>query len=199
MNIGATIKQLRQNMTQEQLANKLGVTPQAVSRWETGVALPGITQIPALVHIFGVSADILLGISVEGEESEVDAVIDDAWFNYGLKGDYAKALVIIANALRKFPDNEKLLTQLMVNNWGLANGLTAELDDERQLLLHTVIQLGEKLLKQSTDDEVRNTVRQFLCYSYDSIGDKDKAIEIAETMPLEVASRENLLKAIQPQ
>ena len=66
MNIGTVIKKLRQErgMVQEQVAEYLNVSTQAVSRWETGSALPDITQVPALANLFNCSADILLGVDV---------------------------------------------------------------------------------------------------------------------------------------
>lgn len=48
-------------MTQEQLAEKLGVTAQAVSKWENDQSCPDITTLPRLAEIFGISVDTLLG------------------------------------------------------------------------------------------------------------------------------------------
>lgn len=58
------IKELRErhNMTQKELADKLQVSFQTVSKWENGVNLPDITHIPRLAEIFGVSADVILGL-----------------------------------------------------------------------------------------------------------------------------------------
>lgn len=61
--IGKRIAQLRKEsgLTQEQLAEKLGVTAQAVSKWENDAACPDISLLPLLADIFGVSVDFLLG------------------------------------------------------------------------------------------------------------------------------------------
>lgn len=61
---GERIRQLRakKNVTQEQLAVFLGVTPQAVSRWETGGGYPDIEYLPMLADFFGVTTDDILGI-----------------------------------------------------------------------------------------------------------------------------------------
>jgi len=58
--IAANRKKLR--LTQEQLAEKLGVTAQAVSKWEKDQSCPDITTIPRLAAIFGITTDALLGI-----------------------------------------------------------------------------------------------------------------------------------------
>ena len=61
MNLGNNIKQLRQqkNLTQEQIAEKLGVTYQAVSKWETNANTPDISLLPAIASLLGVSIDAL--------------------------------------------------------------------------------------------------------------------------------------------
>ncbi len=62
-NLGTIIMQLRKErgMTQEQLANALGITFQAVSKWENGVSSPDISALPLLAELFGVSIDALFG------------------------------------------------------------------------------------------------------------------------------------------
>lgn len=61
--LGARIRQLRmeKGFTQEAFANELGVTAQAVSKWETGIGCPDIGMLPILARILGVSIDSLFG------------------------------------------------------------------------------------------------------------------------------------------
>ncbi len=63
MSFGKVLKELRKeaNMTQDQLAQKLAISPQAVSRWETDFAMPDISLIVPIAEIFDVSTDVLLG------------------------------------------------------------------------------------------------------------------------------------------
>lgn len=63
-NIGEKIAQLRKQfgMTQEQLAEKLSISSQAVSKWETGVTSPDISLLPQIAETFHISIDELLGI-----------------------------------------------------------------------------------------------------------------------------------------
>lgn len=69
MQIGLRLSNCRQdrNMTQEELAGRLGITPQAVSKWERGASLPDISMLADLSALLHVSADWLLGI--RGEQS----------------------------------------------------------------------------------------------------------------------------------
>lgn len=63
--IGNNIKEMRRKcgFTQEEVASRIAVTPQAVSKWENGGGLPDITQLVPLSKLFGVSTDMLLGIT----------------------------------------------------------------------------------------------------------------------------------------
>ena len=67
MDMGQKIKQLRHKagLTQEQLAEQLGVSAQAVSKWENAATLPDITLLPALSGVFGVSIDELFDLTAE--------------------------------------------------------------------------------------------------------------------------------------
>ena len=80
MSIGSIIKRLRRekDITQEQLAEYLGITSRAISQWECDRTAPDISQIPALCHIFHVSSDVLLGIDVEKNSEEIKKYLDTA-------------------------------------------------------------------------------------------------------------------------
>ena len=62
--LGKRIMALRKaaGMTQEQVAERLGVSPQAVSKWENDVSCPDVTMIPRIAQLFNVSTDQLLGL-----------------------------------------------------------------------------------------------------------------------------------------
>ena len=72
--IGANIKKLRlqHGMTQKNLADKLFVSAQAVSRWENDEVEPSIGTILELAKIFGVTADEILGIESKEEPTEIN-------------------------------------------------------------------------------------------------------------------------------
>ena len=74
MNIGKKIKQYRAQYayTQEQLADKLGVSAQAVSKWENNSAMPDITLLPALAEIFGVSIDELFDLTTDQKMNRIE-------------------------------------------------------------------------------------------------------------------------------
>jgi len=74
--LGKRIAQCRKGLglTQDQLAEKLGVTAQAVSKWENDQSCPDITMLPKLSEVFGISSDVLLGIR-EREEPLMPEVV----------------------------------------------------------------------------------------------------------------------------
>ena len=73
MEIGNQILFLRKNMgiTQEQLAQKLGITNQAVSKWEAGQCLPDIQLLPEIADFFNVSIDELMGIETRNSDNDI--------------------------------------------------------------------------------------------------------------------------------
>lgn len=77
--LGKRIAQNRKHlgMTQEQLAAKLGVTPQAVSKWENDQSCPDIATLPILAEIFGVSIDALLGREPQSPVYQAEVVNDE--------------------------------------------------------------------------------------------------------------------------
>ena len=75
--VGRNIAQLRlsQGMTQERLAQRMGVTPQAVSKWENDLNYPDIAALPGLAALLGTSVDALLTVPDDGAEAEPEDAV----------------------------------------------------------------------------------------------------------------------------
>ena len=71
------INRKRLGFTQDQLAEQLGITAQAVSKWENDLSCPDISIIPRLADIFGITTDELLGREVPAEKSAADVGSED--------------------------------------------------------------------------------------------------------------------------
>ena len=82
MEIGNQIKQLRlrRGITQEAMAQHLGITAQAVSKWERGVATPDIGMLPDISAYFGVTIDELFAISDETRMERIQNMLWDVRF-----------------------------------------------------------------------------------------------------------------------
>ena len=70
LNLGNQIRlnRRRLNLTQEQLAEKFGTSPQAISRWENGTTYPDIEMLPMIASFFGTSVDAMLECNEEEKE-----------------------------------------------------------------------------------------------------------------------------------
>lgn len=78
MNIGKKIKQLRfkLGLTQGALADRIGVSAQAVSKWETETTMPDISLLPSISEVLGVTIDELFDLSSEQKMNRIENVID---------------------------------------------------------------------------------------------------------------------------
>lgn len=80
--IGANIRRLRlaRSMTQEQLAQRLNLTPQAVSKWENGASLPDVQLLPELSVLLGVTIDGLFALADGARFDRIEAMLEDVRF-----------------------------------------------------------------------------------------------------------------------
>lgn len=82
--LGRKILECRQNkgLTQEELAGRIGVTPQALSKWERGQSLPDVALLTDLCQVLGCSADLLLGVgTVKITENSDETAQNEIWDN----------------------------------------------------------------------------------------------------------------------
>ena len=104
MTMGQIIKNLRKGrgFTQEELAERLGVTYQAISKWENDSGMPDISQIVPLATIFDVSTDFLFGIDHTSETEEALKIVSTAnnIQEYGKLETYLKAYDILLDVIR---------------------------------------------------------------------------------------------------
>lgn len=79
LELGSRISSYRQNknMTQEELANRIGITPQALSKWERNQSLPDITLLISLCNVLEISADCLLGTDAQKITERTDKDTED--------------------------------------------------------------------------------------------------------------------------
>ncbi len=106
--LGSVIKRLRneQGVTQDALAEYLGISYQAVSKWETGTTLPDITLLPKLAVFFGVRIDELFSVNHEDELERIDAMLQRETMT---DQNYAYAKRILDGILRESPKNVEVM------------------------------------------------------------------------------------------
>ena len=105
MEIGNQIKALRQRhgITQEAMAQQFGVTPQAVSKWERGVATPDIALLPDLSAYFGVTIDELFALSDETRMERIQNMLWDV--RYLNQSDVEASRSFLLDKARREPNN----------------------------------------------------------------------------------------------
>lgn len=108
-----TLRPLRQQagMTQATLAEALGVSDRAVSRWENGSALPDVTLLPRLAMLLHVSVDALLGVDSLRRQAAIDAALA-ACSQAMQRGDAPAAVSAARAALAAWPDEPEILVAL---------------------------------------------------------------------------------------
>lgn len=199
LKLGENIKKLRfeHDLTQEQLADTLGVSPQAVSRWENGSTYPDIELLPSIAGFFEISLDELIGMSDFQDEKQLQQILD-AYSANTSKGLVWENMDLLRQALKRFPNNETLRFHLMHNLYQIwiracdSKG-QALAQEERSAYLQEAISLGEKLLAHCTDSYIRNSTTGLLASMYHEDGDTQRAIRIAETLPNLWSCSTNLL------
>lgn len=131
LNLGQKIRELRKRdrRTQEALAEALGVTSQAISRWEANGGYPDMEMIPAIANYFHVSIDELFGYHSDREEKikhileEADRILKNQGFTFyqgSVSEDIEKSIDMLRNAAEEFPNEPKILLKLAasLHMWG---------------------------------------------------------------------------------
>ena len=168
--LGEKIKSLRKqkNISQEVFANYLGVSFQAVSKWETGNTMPDITMIPAIASFFGVSTDELFDFNLFEIEKQVDEICNEA-YKYRFS-DAAKSEQILRKGLQRFPGNDIIL-----------NNLLYTLDYKTRA--DEVISLCKTLIESTKDDSVKYDACRILATCYKENGQNDMIKPTLEIIP----------------
>ena len=204
-NLGSTIAKLRKaaGITQERLADQLGVSVSAVSQWENGRTMPDLCTIPILCHILKVSSDELLEINREQDDAEIKRIDVEAK-HLMQRAHYAEAEELLTNALVRFPGSYDLMTTMMTlchcvptsnpqmadQESGKEHSANASVNEK---YLHKCIDLAQTIINECRDSSSVDYARLMLCYSYSLLGEAEKAIAIAQDMPGMTVSREALL------
>ena len=164
------------NLTQEDIAEYLHVTPQSVSKWERGESYPDITFLPALANIFETSIDILIGMdTIRAEETRMNIHKKATMFQQN--GDYQAAEKVYRQALLTYPNKPGMML-------GLAGVLALQGKSEE------AIEWMERGLPLSINEKQKATTRAVLCFLYLKAGKAEKANALAATLPHARESRE---------
>ena len=173
--IGQNIRKLRKErgMTQEELASQLNISAQAVSKWEMETCSPDISQVVPLAALFGVSADVLFGISPDSMDIEIEETrkyCDD------FATSNEDALETWMKLYERYPHNNIIRYEI-----AKTHTYCAKVDDDEDFLSHNrkAAEFYEKVLDDSTDNDLRSKTIEALHHIYNTLGDSENALRIA--------------------
>ena len=196
MKINQIIREKRKelSLTQEQIAEFLGVSTPAVSKWERGSTYPDITLLPALARLLRTDLNTLLSFSDDLSDIEIKNFVnalDQTIQERGYDAAFQKAL----HRIREYPTCEKLI-------------FSVTLYLEGALALYNVSESGQyreayeafyRRLAASDTPEIRDTAAGMLISYARNRGDFSKAEELIRALPFSAIDREEQLAILYQQ
>ena len=132
MQIGQVIRKYRKRkqMTQEELANCLGVTAPAVNKWENGNSFPDITLLAPIARLLNITLDTLLSFHEELTEEEIKDIVCKAESKFIKDGSYQEAIMWAKEKIAQYPNCGKLILSVAVtlDGWRMMR----EVEDAQQ-------------------------------------------------------------------
>ena len=219
LNLGKKIRELRwrDGRTQDNLAEALGVTAQAVSRWEQSGSYPDMEMIPAIANYFHISIDELFGYHDEREE-KIKSILEKAtkiltkqgftMYKGSLSEDVEECIDMLRAASEEFPNEPKILLKLAqaLVMWGWnqygAKGHASDsfgiIEDDidynsKNIYWQEAVRVYEKLLKSNPSSEERKIAIRGITPLYCRMGEYEKAKALANNQNALVICKEVLL------
>jgi transcriptional regulator with XRE-family HTH domain len=178
--IGSTISQLRKksNITQEQLANNIGVSAQAVSKWETDASNPDIGLLPVIAEFFGVSIDYLLGYRVNETLKDIsEYLLEIKQLTIDCK--YKESLQLIQE-VQTFPINYELEFLKGCIKFRLA--IDEKEEKNRTVFLYEAKNVFEMIIQNCSSSKYVSKAKIKLAAVFNWLKEYDTAISIANTI-----------------
>ena len=162
----------RLGLTQEQLAERLGITLGTVSKWERGGSEPDLGFVMDLAELFHVSVDALIGFSMHGDDADEEAERIEALLN---NVPFEEVEAEYANALKKFPNHFRIVVGAasVCKSYGTLYREKSHIRRALALYRH-----GMELISQNRDPEINEVLlRNEIAGCYSELEDYKKAVE----------------------
>ena len=219
LSLGQKIRELRKRdgRTQENLAEALGVTSQAISRWESNGGYPDMEMLPAIANYFHVSIDELFGYNSDREEKiksildKADKVLKNQGFQFyqgSLSEEVENCIDMLRIAADEFPNEPRILSKLAhaLASWGFNKcGVKTDRESETGILrydteynsqnpyLQEALSAFEKLLKSNPSSKDRESAILRMTSLYMQMGKYKEAKELAEAQSSVAIGKEMLM------
>ena len=217
LHLGMKIRELRHRdeRTQEMLADALGITSQAVSRWESGGSYPDMEMIPSIANYFGITIDELFGYQ-NNREQKILAVLEKAdqairaiggFLGKG-NGDLSGCVDYLRAATEEFPEEPRILIKLGDALYYLGwqkMGVQNRSNEDSNLFVEDTdynstnvywkesLRIFEKLLNMKLSDGQQGKIIFTLIQLYQHLGEYQKALALADNQTPIFLCREVLL------
>lgn len=209
--LGEKIRELRRRdgRTQEALADALGVTGQAVSRWEANGGYPDLEIIPAIANYFHITIDELFGYNSD-RDKKIQKILDDADAMINAQGDMEPCISFLREATAEFPPEAQIWLRLgyalTMYGWQKhgAHGYTKDgcnytINDSeynsKNEYWQEALAVFQKVLDIGIGQDERIAVITIMVRQFATIGAYDKAEILAQKQDSVIISRECLLPA----
>ena len=160
-----TIKKYRKEMklTQEQLAEIMGVTVGAVSKWELGLSNPDIMLLPKLASLFGVSLDTLFSFQLTDCSAD-DLSLDIKGYRYDKQ--YEKGAEVAIHSIRRYPNHFGILYQsaALFMLQGVERGNTEALEKALELYRRSCPLVGQSQEEEVSELSIQVSIGEILTY-----------------------------------
>ncbi|MBQ4350055.1 MAG: helix-turn-helix transcriptional regulator [Clostridia bacterium] len=179
MHLAQNLKRLRRarDMTQEELASFLGVSGQAVSKWETGSGMPDLPLLITTAAFFGVSLDDLVGMSEVRNASRYADLKRDADLLSNTNHP-AEAAALYREILTLYPED----WQIMMLCASCLRRIGGEAKEENTA---EAIRLYERVAERSPDRRLGSHAGQQICLTLAQAGKKEEAVQRAAALQLD--------------
>lgn len=194
LNIGETVRQLRKykGITQEQLAEIIGVSVPAVSKWESGQSNPDLSVLPIIARYFNVTLDFLFTFSREPSPEDLDEICTEIANKFSTLS-FVEAQAEWCECLRQYPTCYPLMYQL--SNIAVLQMSRADSEKERLSFVRKILDVLE-LCTKSEDLHLKQGAYYQMANIYISIDEFEHAQKIIDKMPQQVANPQFVQSAL---
>lgn len=190
MKINQIIRQKRKelSLTQEQIADSLGVSTPAVNKWEKGSTYPDITLLPALARLLKIDLNTLMSFNDDLTDIEIENFVDEVDKTAQEQG-YDRAFQKAINKIHEYPTCDRLIYSAILYLEGALTLYNVSAAEQYQEIYETFY----KRLATSEIPEIRDTATSMLISYARNRNDFSKAEELINSLPFSTIDKEEQL------
>lgn len=186
MQIGEVIRKHRKikNLTQEEMANRLGVTAPAVNKWENGNSFPDIMLLAPIARLLEISLDTLLSFREELSKEEIESIVREMYAMM-ITESYEESFQWAKQKIEMYPNCEQMILQLaLILN---AHRIMKEIPDSEKYDAY-ILECCTRAL-DSREEEIRNQAADALFGIYMRKEQYEKAEEYLQYLSVQNPER----------